>query len=267
MYYGETRFPKLIKWIVVVNVTMWVLQSIPALGSHVTNTFGLYPDLAIRGQIWRFFTYGFLHQPVSPFHILFNMFGLWFFGLALINRFGERKMLAFYLTSILFCGIVSLFYLFSGHVSLIVGASGGVIALAILYAINFPHEEIWFWGLFPIKARIIALIYIVTTIVGAMNSAGETAYLTHLGGIIFAFLWFWLEPKVAQIKLSSFFTKRNKKTVIHYFEPRKSRQELIAEKLELDDVLKKISDTGMSSLSENEYKILEKASGKPVPRS
>src|ERR1051325_4825101 len=31
-------------------------------------------------QFWRLITYGFLHDTSNIAHILFNMFGLWFFG-------------------------------------------------------------------------------------------------------------------------------------------------------------------------------------------
>src|ERR1035441_4652533 len=58
-------------------------------------------------QIWQLITYQFLHANFS--HILFNMFGLWMFGMEIENIWGSRKFLYFYLL----CGVVAgLFNLF-----------------------------------------------------------------------------------------------------------------------------------------------------------
>jgi hypothetical protein len=111
-------------------------------------------------------------------------------------------------------------------------------------------------------------LFALVSIFGTVSGRGNTAHLTHIGGLIFAFLYFYLEPILTKKSEEISRRKKIKKqpTVIHYFEPRQSRQEIKAEKDAIDEVLKKISVSGMDSLSEEEYRILEKASGSPIKR-
>lgn len=264
MYYDKSRFPLTLRWIIGVNLVIWLLQVIPGIGTLVTGALGLSPELAIHGQIWRFFTYGFIHSPSSFFHLFFNMFGLWMFGVDVIEVWGERKFLIFYLAAIIFSGVLSLLYLPFNPALLIMGASGAVLAVSTLYALFYPHRELLFWGIIPIKAWILTVLFAILTVGSMISGDGSVAHLTHLGGIVFALLWFRLEPMI--VRLSTERPIKRKKTIIHYFEPRPSRRELISEKQTVDDVLKKVSLSGMNSLTEEEIKILEKASGKPIPR-
>lgn len=255
-------FAGVIRTVILVTIIVWIVQVIPGIGNGFTGVFALEPSLVWHGQIWRFFTYGFLHDVQSPFHILFNMLSLWMFGTSVIDRWGENKFLLFYLLAIIFSGLVSVVYLLFGNNPTIIGASGGVLGVLTLYTIFYPERELLLFGIVPIKAWLMLVIFTIISVGGVMTAGGTVAHLTHLGGIIFAFLWIALEPQ-----FSGYLVSRKKiDPVIHYFEPRKSRLEIKAEQQSVDDVLKKISETGMKSLSEEEYKILEKASGKSVPR-
>ncbi len=260
--FGVPSFGGTIRVLVFINLAVWIFQIIPGVGDVVTGLFSLDPTVAIHGQIWRFFTYGFLHDAHSPFHILFNMLSLWMFGTSVVDRWGEKKFLLFYLCAILFSGLVSVIYPLMGSHTVIVGASGGILGVLTLYTIFYPDRELLFFGIIPIKAWLMLVVFTMISVGGVLTGGGSVAHLTHLGGIAFAFLWIWLEPKII------LFVNRpvKKEPVIHYFEPRKSRIEIKTEKESVDDVLKKISESGMKSLSEDEYRILEKASGKPVPR-
>ena len=54
--------------------------------------FGLIPQRVIeRGWIWQLVTYMFLHG--GALHILFNMLGIWMFGVELERRWGTRFFL------------------------------------------------------------------------------------------------------------------------------------------------------------------------------
>ena len=47
-----------------------------------------------RGWIWQLVTYMFLHG--GALHILFNMLGIWMFGVELERRWGTRFFLKYY---------------------------------------------------------------------------------------------------------------------------------------------------------------------------
>src|SRR5207248_10676425 len=70
-------------------------------GREVTSLLGLHPDTIVRPLYWwQFVTAGFVHDPDHLNHILFNMVGLYFFGMPLEERYGRREFLRFYLTAI-----------------------------------------------------------------------------------------------------------------------------------------------------------------------
>lgn len=271
---GRPGFSGVVRTLILVNIIVHILQLLPGVGDVITGLGAAHPVLILRGQIWRLFTYGFLHSTGSFSHLLFNMFGLWMFGAPIEARLGSKAFLWFYMISIVFSGLFSFTYLIGDSVPFIVGASGAIFAVVTLYAIYYPDSLIYIYGIIPVKARIWAIIFGVVSIFGTLNRGGDTAHVVHLGGIVFAFIYWKFGDRVSSLtrnwirkRAIAKEDKENKKeTVLHYYEPRKSRQEIAQEKSDIDAVLKKISQSGMESLSEDEYKILEKASGKPVER-
>ena len=268
-YYSESfGSSKLIRNLIIINVVVYILQLIPSISSAIIALFSLEPTSVLHLEVWRLLTYGFLHDPSSIFHIIFNMFGLWMFGTSVESRIGSKSFLIFYIFSILFAGLFSLLYPIFGYYVNVIGASGGVLAVMTLYAIFYPNRELLIWGIIPIKAWVATLLFALVSIFGTIGGGGTTAHLTHLGGIAAAFVYIWLEPKISRAIISRIEKKRrvSKPTKIHYFEPRKSRLEILEENATIDDVLKRVSEVGMESLSDDEIRVLEKASGKPIRR-
>ncbi len=75
-----------VKWIIIINVVVFVLTTFT---SSAFEYFGLIPERVIeRGWIWQLATYMFLHG--GALHILFNMLGVWMFGVELERRWGTR---------------------------------------------------------------------------------------------------------------------------------------------------------------------------------
>ena len=99
---------------------VFVLQTIPGIGSMLNDWGCLVPARAYHGEAWRFLTTVFLHGSVM--HIVFNMLILWFFGAVLEDMWGVRKFLTFYLVCGVGAGLLC-FPLWNDH---IVGASGEI---------------------------------------------------------------------------------------------------------------------------------------------
>lgn len=266
--YGGPRLSNMVKILLIVTVSIYIIQLLPGFGAVFTDAMGLNPVAVVHGQIWRLLTYGFLHDTSSPMHIMMNMLGLWMFGSAIESLWGGKRFLVFYLTCIVMSGLISLIYLFFGYSPLIIGASGGLLGVLTLYAIFYPNQELLLFFIIPVKARIATILFAIISLGGAISGRGGVAHLTHLGGIAAAFIYLALEPKIraAAAKKRTVPVKKKKETIIHYYEPRKSRQDIAAEKAEVDRVLEKISREGRGSLNEHDYEILERASGKPVER-
>ncbi len=219
-----------------------------------------------RGQVWRLLTYAFCHDWTGVWHILVNMLILYWCGVTLESLLGPREFLLFYLVAAVFAGLAQFALdLYLGSSIPAVGASGAVMAVGMLYAIHYPRTTIrlfWFW---PIEIRWIVLGYVVLNLhplllaLGGTQFFGESAYACHLGGLVFGFLywkfnlqlerWWDLIPKPR----GSFAAVRRP--------PRRAaarREPSIDE--QVDEILRKIHDSGEASLTEAERRTLSQAS-------
>ena len=118
--------------------------------------------LVARGQVWRLLTYAFCHDRFGLWQILINMLLLYWCAVTLESLLGPREFLLFYLVAAIFAGLAGFaldVYLDSSIP--VVGASGAVMAVGMLYAIHYPRTTIrlfWFW---PIEARWVVLFYVL----------------------------------------------------------------------------------------------------------
>jgi membrane associated rhomboid family serine protease len=94
------------KYLIGINVVLFILQFLTANSGLVTDALILDPAKVLDGQVWRLLTYAFLHSPGELLHILFNMLFLWWFGTDVEDLYGPREFLAVYLVSAVAGGLV-----------------------------------------------------------------------------------------------------------------------------------------------------------------
>ena len=129
---------------------------------------------------WTLFTYMFLHAGLM--HLLFNMIGLFFFGPRLESRLGARGFLGLYFLSGL--GGAAFTFAFS-YGAPVVGASAAVYGIVIGFAMYWPRELIYIYGVVPVQARwLAALVVAISLYSGISGSDGGTAHFAHLGGLV-----------------------------------------------------------------------------------
>ena len=238
--------------------------TVPGDNGWLTNYLSLHADILQKPWLFfEFLTYGFLHDPNDIKHIIFNMLGLWFFGRAVEQRYGRQEFLAFYLVSIVCAGAVWLIsQLTMANVPLSVirmlGASGGLSAVLILFALNFPKQMVYIWGVLPLPAWAFAIFFVGSDVMGALNRSGNVAYTAHLGGALFGFLYFRNGWRVRTWLPSGFsLPKPARKTTLRIHEPEEVESETDQR---VDAILKKIQEQGQDSLTWRERRTLEKAS-------
>lgn len=154
-----------------------------------------YLSLNVRNVIyshayWQFFTYMFVHGSFS--HILCNMLGLLFFGITVERAIGSKEFVLLYCLSGLVCGLFSfvIYYFTGAYMVFLMGASGAVYAVLLTYAVIFPKAQIFIWGVLPIPAPILVLVYTIIEIVSQLfNLRSGVAHMTHLIGFAFAWLY------------------------------------------------------------------------------
>jgi membrane associated rhomboid family serine protease len=232
-----------------------------------TDTFSLHADVIKRP--WFFFellTYGFLHDVWHFQHILFNMITLWFFGRAVEYRYGKREYFTFFLVAVVFSGATWVVGDFIAHREWlsnhqILGASGGIMAVLLLFCLNFPHQLIYIWGVIPVPAWVLAVLYVGNDLMGTFgHPAGgglNVAFTAHLGGALFALLYFQSGMRLERfVPSSSMFERLQPKPKLKVHDPESAEETEEA----VDEILKKIQAEGRDSLTRRERKILEEAS-------
>ena len=241
----------------------------------VINKLSLPSDFStLLSQPWSLVTYMFLHEGIM--HIVFNMLVFFWMGKLLTEYLGNDKLWTTYLLGGLTGGILyilafNLFPAFEniGHVSRLLGASAGVIAILVAAATLLPDYNVHLILFGEVKLKYVAiasiLLYAISIPYG--NAGGHIA---HLGGALFGFLMIrllrngkdvtsWLAKFGNRNKSRSHLkvVSRSKKITDEvFFESRRNSQGNI------DRILDKINRSGFDSLTGDEKEFLYKASGK-----
>jgi membrane associated rhomboid family serine protease len=254
MRLGFPSVTPVVKWLLIANVTVFLIDSIFSSNEKTGMTFlqtyfAIIPATPILTlQLWRLITYQFLHWDF--YHILFNMLGLFFLGPSLERQWGGRKFLTFYLS----CGVAGgLFYILLVYVGFLavgpmLGASGAILGVLTACAILFPHFVV-FIVVFPVPIRVAAFILMAialfTVLSKGANAGGEAC---HFAGIAVGAIYVLSDSWRSALKLRLKASRWDK-----YIE---SERRL---RLEVDRILKKVHDNGIQSLTASEKRILKKA--------
>ncbi|MBK5272667.1 MAG: rhomboid family intramembrane serine protease [Bacteroidia bacterium] len=185
-------FPPIIKNLVIINVLVFLAQSLLDKQYAITEKLVMWPvmpgklhqllvqsgalEASQKFNPYQIFTHLFAHAPAPMFyHILFNMFALWMFGRILENVWGGKRFLLFYLA----CGVgaaalhlaiqyfrceqllqdfanndINSIKAHLGAVAPALGASGAIMGVMAAFAYTFPNTELYIMFLpIPIKAK------------------------------------------------------------------------------------------------------------------
>jgi len=254
--------------LVVINAVIF-LADLLFLGGEARELMALQADLFSHPwQAWQLLTYGFAHADI--YHVLFNMLGLWWFGGGMESHYGGRRFLGFYLTGMILAGLgwaASQTWLFQDVNGSVVGASGAVAAVMVLYAIHYPTRMFYFWGVIPVPVWLLVGLFVLQDFVAFRDAArgdnavlgGRIAYAAHLCGAAYGALYYqfrWSLESLLPGKLSLKRLKPRPKLRIH--------REAPPEEGDLEDrvdrILEKITRDGEASLSREERRTLEEAS-------
>jgi membrane associated rhomboid family serine protease len=192
----------LLKALIALNVVVFVAWNRlpPEQLSLMIDHFVLSNDRVFSGKIWTLFTCFVSH--VDATHLLFNMFGLYVFGRPVRMVIGDKGILTLYIAGGL---CASLGYILSGIITGVdpgaVGASGSVMAIAVVFATLFPNTTLLVNFFIPVKAWIAVILFIGIDLVGAFGITGidqvlspgiNIAHAAHLGGAAFGLLYYTL---------------------------------------------------------------------------
>lgn len=198
------QFTRATLGIIFINCVVFAIcYFFPRFYQYIHYYGSLNATLVVRGHMfWQFFTYMFLHQNVS--HLFFNMIGLLVFGLQLERAIGSKEFVLFYLVCGILSGVFSfLVYLYTGQMRVfLLGASGAIYAVLFAYAVFFPRSIIMIWGLVPVPAPILVLIYAIIELGSQfLGGGGNISHVTHLFGFFAAWLYFIIRMGIHPLKI------------------------------------------------------------------
>lgn len=278
-YYGQQQGMRLrgpasiVGWLIAINVGLWLADGLFTSDKHtITNILSLQVGTLKQPWLWwKFLTYGFAHAPFPDYmHLVGNMIGLFFFGRAIEQRYNAREFLAFYLVTVVACGVIwSIIGLATQQnpASTVVGASGAITAVVVLFIFLYPKQTVLLFFVIPMPAWVLGVLLIVMNFGGAAGYiGGNIAYTVHLVGAAFAVLYYKFNWRLSKlfVNMPNPF-KRQPKLRIH--DPNQdgddpgssaAKSDKLAE--EEDRILEKIHRQGVESLTRKERKILEKRS-------
>jgi membrane associated rhomboid family serine protease len=190
--FGPGPITPAVKWIIWSNVAAFVAT---VFFPVIVRYLGLSPEMVIeRRFVWQPVTYMFLHAGIG--HILFNMLGIWMFGVELERMWGTKFFVRYYaitgvgaaLTTIV-VGLLPFAVTAPTYTAVTIGASGAFYGLLLAYGMYFPDRPILIFLLFPVPAKYVVMIYGAISFLLAASGGSTVAHAAHLGGLIVGYLY------------------------------------------------------------------------------
>ncbi len=259
--------PKAIRVLLIINAVVFLLGMLG--GEALTVKIRFYGALipAFMVEPWRYLTYAFVHGGF--WHFLFNMMMLWMFGDEVCDYLGEKKFVGLYLFSAIFAGLFSIpFYIFGllSPYSLIIGASGALMGVFVAYYKFFPERTLLMFFVIPMKIKYAIWVLILFDILLSRTN-DSIAHFTHLGGVVAGFIF------MALFSGNGLFANgirgprfKKPKFKVYSNENVEDAEVLEGEVFDMDDnkrldeILKKVKEQGVQSLTFSEREFLLKKS-------
>lgn len=203
-----SNMPTAIRHIIIINVLVMVMMYLNE--NFMVSKFALFYPTSPFFHWWQPVTHMFLHGGF--FHLFFNMYTLFIFGIVLERVWGTKKFVLFYFVTglgaaAIHTGVewIQVQYwigkaaegsmgaqaaIHTLKMTPTVGASGAIYGVLMGYAMLYPDSVLTL--IFPpvsMKAKWFVLIFAaIELLTGVTGTGGGIAHFAHLGGLIFGFL-------------------------------------------------------------------------------
>jgi membrane associated rhomboid family serine protease len=235
--------------LLILNVLMFFVQMTVGGATELLQ----YVPVQVFTRPWTLVTYMFLHAGLS--HIFFNMLGLYFFGPRVEQRMGSDRFIALYLISGIAGALLS--FVLAPRFP-IIGASGAVLGVLMAFARFWPRERLLIWGIVPVEARWLVLIYAAIDLwsgFGGMRSG--VANFAHLGGFAGALLYLlYLEQRQGAKRFKKQATAKVSDPELGNWRKVDPSSIHSVNRDEVNRILDKINVSGMGSLTPQERQFL-----------
>ena len=252
------NLPPLCKGIIVALAASMVLSLI--VPSIMVLVLPLFPQLLLRGQVWRLVTYPFF-MLASMHSLIGSILSLLWVGIIIAMFGGELETiihtnrLAIALGVSVIAGGILFSFLSSGGVL----AGPGIISMFMLagFAYMWPRREISILGLFWVKSWVIALAVYILSIIPMSGMQIDTSAANLFGptfGALAAIAYFHIAYR--QYSFGRGFLNKSEEIFIRKRRPAIDERSPKSIEVRIDAILDKIASTGMQSLSKEEREFL-----------
>jgi membrane associated rhomboid family serine protease len=177
------RMTRAVQWLLALNIGVYFLQLTLFGPDAVYSALALDPA-RFPATWWTVVTYMFVHAWLA--HLAFNMFTLWMFGPRLEHEWGTRTFVWFYL----WCGLGgAIAHLVFAQHSSVVGASGAISGVLVAYALRWPDEEVYLFGVIPMRSRWLIAAMLAMNIIFALSPGSRIDWTAHIGGMAFGWIF------------------------------------------------------------------------------
>ncbi len=157
---GKFAIKNLMGYIVGITGIVYALAYFDRSGA-VIGKLMLIPELIMRGEVWRLFTYVFIPPGTTIIWIMFILYFYYMIGSALEHEWGSFRFNMFYLTGMLGTTIAAFI---TGY-----GATATYINLSMFLAFAriYPDYQLLLFFVIPVKVKYLAMLnwaYIVFTV-------------------------------------------------------------------------------------------------------
>lgn len=207
-------------------------------------------DGLARGWWWTVITHLFVHANLL--HLAVNVMGLWFLGPEVETMLGRARYLILYLVSGVAGGLLQTF--FSAPQSELVGASGAVCGVMLSFTTAYPEMPLraLLFFVLPVSMKAKTLgrgLIVFSALCAALKLFPQLGHLAHLGGAVAGALLtkIWL-PAIPRPRPLASMSPHDRAA-------------------EADELLRRLSEEGIESLSREEQRRLARLSDLPRHRS
>jgi membrane associated rhomboid family serine protease len=234
----------------------YLAQLLAPRGAGLEELLGL--DTGRPLEAWRWASYALLHG--GPLHLLFNALAIWMFGTEVEERLGTRRFAAF-------CAVAGVGAALSviavdrllGRESLVIGASGIVFGLLLAYGTFFAERVITLLVFFvlpvSLKAKHFVLVFGAVELLFGVSGGTRVAHFAHLGGMLFA--WLFLR---ALGRAPARARAAGGPGLVDALRDRLGRFTRARDERRMDELLRKVNDRGIASLTDREKQFLHRMS-------
>lgn len=158
----------------------------------VTELFELKASKVLDGEIWRLFTYSFIHDSYAILPIALNIWFLILFARQVEDIYHWKEFLLFYLLVGLLAGLgFTLVTLVSKQDSVLVGPASTLTAVLLLFALHYPRRTVLLFLVLPVSVWFFVGFSVLHDALGlSTGHLHPAAFAAHAIAAAFALMYF-----------------------------------------------------------------------------